>query len=98
MDCQMPKMDGYQSTQEIRSAERLTGRHTPIVALTAHAMASDEERCLAVGMDAYLTKPIDSQLLVSTLLNLLQRLQQQRQQSANPNAPISSPPIATTTV
>lgn len=67
---QMPKMDGYEATKAIRESEIKTGKHIPIVALTAHAMSSDEAKCLEVGMDAYLTKPIDCKLMVSTILSL----------------------------
>ncbi|XP_050374747.1 histidine kinase 1 [Argentina anserina] len=70
MDCQMPKMDGYEATKAIRKSEEGTSMHIPIVALTAHAMSSDEAKCLEVGMDAYLTKPIDYKLMVSTILSL----------------------------
>lgn len=71
MDCAMPVMDGYGATRAIRESELNTGRHIPIVALTAHALASDEEKCLAVGMDAYLTKPINCKQLVSTVHKLV---------------------------
>jgi CheY-like chemotaxis protein len=66
---QMPKMDGYEATKAIRKSEEGTAKHIPIVALTAHAMSSDETKCLEVGMDAYLTKPIDYKLMVSTILS-----------------------------
>jgi signal transduction histidine kinase/CheY-like chemotaxis protein len=58
MDCQMPEMDGYAATRRIRALERSLGRHTRIVALTAHAMAEDHKKCLDAGMDDYITKPL----------------------------------------
>jgi two-component system sensor histidine kinase/response regulator len=67
MDIQMPEMNGWEATRAIREREKTTGAHMPIVAMTAHAMKGDKERCLAAGMDAYLTKPINTQQLFATL-------------------------------
>jgi PAS domain S-box-containing protein len=67
MDCQMPVMDGFEATATIRSREK-KGRHTPICALTANAMEGDRERCLAAGMDDYVSKPIGLQKLQEAVI------------------------------
>lgn len=67
MDIQMPEMDGYEATRKIRELEKDTGRHIPIIALTASAMEKDREKCLNVGMDEYVPKPIDKEELLRVL-------------------------------
>jgi CheY-like chemotaxis protein len=70
MDCQMPDIDGYEATRQIRQWESQQGapsRHIPIVALTAHAMQGDREKCDAAGMDDYLSKPCSAQSLYAVL-------------------------------
>ena len=71
MDVQMPIMNGYDASLAIRSAERVTGFRTPIIAVTAHAMKGDREQCLNAGMDDYLTKPV----VVRDLDAMLKRFQ-----------------------
>jgi CheY-like chemotaxis protein len=67
MDCLMPEMDGFEAARAIRAAEGGTGRHIPIIALTASAMAEDRARCLAAGMDDYLTKPLTKGALIEAV-------------------------------
>ena len=71
MDVQMPEMDGFEATSIIREAERISsGGHTPIIALTAHAMAGDRQRCLTAGMDGYISKPIQVQNLFEVIASV----------------------------
>jgi two-component system, sensor histidine kinase and response regulator len=71
MDVQMPEMDGLEATAAIRAQERQRGGHLPIIALTAHAMKGDQERCLAGGMDDYVSKPIQAQELSAAMARVL---------------------------
>ncbi|HZP83499.1 MAG TPA: response regulator, partial [Chthonomonadaceae bacterium] len=89
MDVQMPEMDGYEATAAIRRQEAGTGKHQPIIALTAHAMQGDKDRCLAAGMDAYVTKPIRPQILQEAI-------QRCTQQTGRPQAAARVPEPAET--
>jgi signal transduction histidine kinase/DNA-binding response OmpR family regulator len=71
MDIQMPELDGFEATRIIRAAETASGVHLPIIAMTAHAMKGDRERCLEAGMDDYVTKPIQSQDLLRAIQNVI---------------------------
>lgn len=70
MDVQMPVMDGVEATRLIRQAEQASGRHTPVIALTAHAMQGDREWLLAEGFDGYVAKPVDIKLLCAELAQI----------------------------
>jgi len=71
MDVQMPTMDGFEATAAIRAGEKATGGHIPIIAMTAHSLVGDQERCLAAGMDAYVSKPIRTQQFFAVIEGFL---------------------------
>ncbi len=78
MDVQMPEMNGFEATARIREREKTTGEHVPIIALTAHAIQGDRERCLEAGMDDYLSKPLNAAALGEKLDIIALRLPRSR--------------------
>src|SRR5438093_1681173 len=90
MDLQMPEMGGLEATAAIRERERATGKHLPIVAMTAHAMKGDRERCLAAGMDGYLAKPIQAKDLFEVIDGVLS----QKPPAENAPGPATAPAAA----
>ena len=74
MDGQMPEMDGFEATRRIREKEKNTGAHLPIIALTAHAMQGDKERCVTAGMDAYVPKPLKLEELFAVIEQVASRI------------------------
>jgi two-component system sensor histidine kinase/response regulator len=76
MDVQMPEMDGLTATARIRELEKKTNRHVPIIAMTAHAMRGDRERCLEAGMDDYVSKPISSTILLEAIRRVVPKPEQ----------------------
>ena len=91
MDVQMPEMDGFEATRRIRESEQATGRHTPIAAMTAHAMNGDRERCLAAGMDDYISKPLHKPALLAMIEQISAGLKD-RDFAITGRTPVSSPP------
>jgi PAS domain S-box-containing protein len=98
MDVQMPEMSGLEATEAIRAAERGTGRHIPIVALTARAMAGDREQCLAAGMDAYAAKPVRAEELFAAVDSIVGAAAPTPSPSAPPPAVMAPSPSTPGTI
>jgi CheY-like chemotaxis protein len=96
MDVQMPVMDGLTATRHIRATEKITGRHIPIIAMTARAMRGDREICIAAGMDGYISKPINREELEKTMAQKTNGLDQTGLDAIPDNGSISVPglPVA----
>jgi two-component system, sensor histidine kinase and response regulator len=95
MDCHMPEKDGYEATAELRRLEAGSGHRIPIVALTANAMQGDREKCIAAGMDDFLTKPINPATLEKTLAKWLHRNPTAAATTARPEGPAPKKPVQT---
>jgi two-component system sensor histidine kinase/response regulator len=89
MDIQMPEMDGFEAAALIREEERATGEHIPIIAMTAHALKGDRQRCLAAGMDRYIAKPIRTNELFATIESVLDGVPR----TSRPVGPDTSDPV-----
>lgn len=93
MDIQMPEMDGFEATATIRAKEKLTAGHVPIIAITAHALKGDQERCISAGMDGYISKPIRTNELFSTIESMLDS---KRSVQTNDSTGLSDPIVSRT--
>jgi CheY-like chemotaxis protein len=93
MDVQMPEMDGFEATATIRMREQRSSKHTPIVAMTAHAMQGDRERCMEAGMDGYLAKPVHAAALFEAIGHAVGEPQQNmaRPRSTKPEPEVCLP-------
>src|SRR5208283_3818498 len=85
MDVQMPEMDGFEATAMIRKKEETTRGHLPIIAMTAHAMQGDKQRCLDAGMDGYLSKPLN----VKELLAVIQAVRERPRVASEKTVPVN---------
>ncbi len=94
MDIQMPEMDGFEATLAIREKEKSTGMHIPIIAMTADAMKGDQQRCLAAGMDAYISKPVNTEKMFAAVASVLRKNDEAEAASDGGESGVSSEEIA----